>query len=175
MDPLDPRALRTAEHSRAQHLALRPQKRCGLMPIFRPLVASCRVSMSMNTWNSQVLKNLVRFRAWNVEIFWRSRFLGTASQQVWGLTLRKALRQHKQEAGWRGWSMFLFPTVILPPSKRTGLLHDKSWHLLKPNMREQAMSCFWIEDWSKRPNRLVISKCFTGCALGARLNVSKIL
>jgi hypothetical protein len=51
--------------------------------------------MSMNTWNSQVLKNLVRFRAWNVDIFWRSRFLGTASQQVWGLMLRKALRQHR--------------------------------------------------------------------------------
>jgi hypothetical protein len=33
---LDPRA----EQCRAQHLALHPQKRCGLMPIFRPFVAN---------------------------------------------------------------------------------------------------------------------------------------
>ena len=36
MEPLDPRA----EQCRAQHLALHPQKRCGLMPIFRPFVAN---------------------------------------------------------------------------------------------------------------------------------------
>ena len=140
---------------------------------------SCRVSMSMNTWNSEVLKNLVKFRAWNVEIFWRSRFLGTTSQQVWG-RWEKPCECTSKRLGEEVEGAFCFQQSSPDPPKGTWLHRINPytyWILLKPKMREQAMYCLCIEKTGPQMStvlkRLVILKCATGCALGARLNVSQ--